>query len=83
MIGATLFVFNVQVELLQICRPLMMAMIPQIPLCLYKLKRSVIVVDECLLTQNVMLPLSESLHDGMNLFIIGGVLMNCVRKFSL
>lgn len=81
MIGATLFVFNVKVELLQLCRPLLMAIVLQLPLCLYKLKRSVIGVDDHLLPQNVRIPLLASLHDGMHLFIIGGVLLNCVGKF--
>ena len=44
MIGAALFVFNFQVELLQICRPLLMVIILQLPLCLYKLNRQVIYV---------------------------------------
>ena len=48
-IGAALFVFNVQVELLHICTPLLMAIVLQLPLCLYKLKRSVISVDDRLL----------------------------------
>lgn len=80
MIGASLFVFNVQVELLQICRLLLMAIILQLPLCLYKLQRPVIDVDDCLLHKNVMVPLSTSLHDGIHLSIIGGVLLNCIGK---
>ena len=79
-IGATLFIFNVQVELLQICRPLLMVIALQLPLCLYKLKRLVINVDDYLLPQNVVLPLSASLHDRIHLFIIDGVLPNCLRK---
>ena len=63
MIGVSLFVFIVQVEFLSICRPLMMVIILQLPLCLYKLKRLVICVDDHLLPKNVMLPLSTSLHD--------------------
>jgi len=83
MIDASLFVSNVQVELLQICRPVLMVIILQLPLCLYKLKRSVIDVDDRLLPHNLMLPLSASLHDRIHLFIIGGVLMNCIRSVSL
>lgn len=49
MIGATLFVFNVQVELLKICRPIFKEIVRQLPLCLYKLKRLVIHVANHLL----------------------------------
>jgi len=49
MIGATFFVFNVQVELLKICRQIQMVIILQLPLCIYKLMRLVISVDDCLL----------------------------------
>lgn len=72
MIGASLFVFNVQVELLQICRPLLMAIVLQLPLCLYKLKRSVISMDD-------RLPLA-SLHNGIHLFIICRVLSHFIVK---
>ena len=30
-------------------------------------------VDDCLLPQNIMLPLSTSFHEGVHLIIIGGV----------
>jgi len=80
MIGAAPFVFNVQVELSQICRPLLIAIILQLPLCLYKLKRSMVSVDDRLLPHNVMFPFSASLNDGIHLFIIGGVPLNCIGK---
>jgi len=57
-----------------------MAIILQLPLCWYKLTRLVIGVDDHLLPWNVVLPLLESLHDGLHLFIIGGVLPNCIKK---
>lgn len=57
-----------------------MVIVLQLPLCLYKLKRLVIGVDDHLLPQNVVLPLSASLHDGIHLFIIGGVLPNFIGK---
>ena len=57
-----------------------MAIVLELPLCLYKLKRSVIGMDDRLLPHNVMLPLPASLHDGIHLFIIGGVILNCIRK---
>ena len=36
-IGATLLVIDVQMKLLQICGPLLMAIVLQLPLCLYEL----------------------------------------------
>ena len=83
MIGVALFVFNVKMELLQICRKLMITIILQLPLCLYKLKRLVIGVDDRLLPQNVVLPFPTSLHDGINFFIIGEVLPNFSESVSL
>lgn len=80
MIGVALLVFNVQVEFLHICRPLLIMIIHKLPLCIYKLKRSVISVNDHLLPHNVMLPLWASLHDAIHLFIICGVLLNCVGK---
>ena len=37
MIGATLLVLDVQMKLLRICGPLLMAIVLQLPLCLYEL----------------------------------------------
>ena len=37
-IGATLLVLDVQMKLLQICGPLLMVIVLQLPLCLYELK---------------------------------------------
>jgi hypothetical protein len=36
-------------------------------------------VDDCFISQNVMLPLLASLHDGLHLFVIGGVFVNNIR----
>lgn len=58
----------------------MMAIVFQLHLCLYKMKWSVIGVDDHLLPQNVILPLLVSLHDGIHIFIIGGVLPNFISK---
>ena len=77
-IGATLLILDVQIKLLQICGPLLMAIVLQLPLCLYKLQGSVVCVDDCLLPQNVMLPLSTSLHNGIHLFVIGEILSDFV-----
>ena len=78
MIGAALLILDIQMELLQICRPLLMAIILQFPLGLYELQGSVVCVDDCFLPQNVMLPLSAGLHNGVHLFIIGWILPDCV-----
>ena len=79
-IGIALLVLDVQMKLLQICGPLVMAIILQLPLRLYELQGSVVCVDDCFLPQNVMLPLSTSLHNGIHLFVISGILTNCVRQ---
>ena len=54
-IGATLLVLDVQMKLLQICGPFMMAIILQLPFCLYELQGLVVCVDDRYLPQNVML----------------------------
>ena len=77
-IGATLLVLDVQMKLLQICGPLLMVIILQLPLCLYELQGLVVCVDDCFLPKNVMLQLSTSLHNGINFFVISGILANCV-----
>jgi hypothetical protein len=58
----------------------MMAIILQLPLCLYELQGSVVYVDDRLLSQNVMLSLPTSLHNGIHFFVIIGILSDCVRK---
>ena len=65
-------------ELLQVCGPLLMAIILQFPLGMYELQGSVVCVDDRFLPQNVMLPLSAGLHNGIHLFIISGMLPNYV-----
>ena len=57
-----------------------MVIILQLPLCLYELQGLVDFVDDCFLSQNVMIPFSESFHNGVHLFVISGILSNCVRK---
>jgi hypothetical protein len=57
-----------------------MAIVLQLPLCLYELQGSVFCVDDHFLSQNVMLPLSASLHNGIHIFFISGILPNCVGK---
>ena len=58
----------------------MTAIILQLPLCQYKLKRLIIDVDDCVLPYNVMLPLLENMHNGIHLFIIAGVLPNSIVR---
>ena len=55
-----------------------MAIILQFRLGLYELQGSMVCVDDRFLPQNVMLPLSAGLYNGVHLFIISGVLPDCV-----
>jgi hypothetical protein len=57
-----------------------MVIVLQLSLCLYELQGSVVCVDDCFLSQNVMLPLLASLHNGIHLFIISGILLGYVEK---
>jgi hypothetical protein len=50
-----------------------MAVVLQLPLYLYELWRLVISVDDCLISQNVMFPLTTSFYNGIYFLIIGGV----------
>ena len=77
MIGDALLILDIQMELLQICRPLLMAIILQFPLGLYELQGSMVCVDDRFLPQNVMLPLSAGLYNGIHLFVISGILLDC------
>jgi hypothetical protein len=78
-IGVSLLVLDVQMKLLQRCGPLMMVIVLHLPLCLYELQGSVVYVDDRFLPQNVMLPLSESLDNGIHFFVISGIVLDCVR----
>jgi hypothetical protein len=53
-----------------------MVFILQFSLCLHELHRLVIILDYCLLLENVVLPFSKGLYNGVHLFFIGGVLTN-------
>jgi hypothetical protein len=57
-ICAPCLILDVEMELLQVCGPLLMAIVLQFPPCLYELQRLVISVDDCLLSHNVMFPLA-------------------------
>ena len=79
-IGVSFLVLNVKMELFQICGPFLMAIVLQLSLCLYEWQGSMVYVDECFLPHKVMLPLSAGLHNGIHLFVIDGILLDCVWK---
>jgi hypothetical protein len=53
-----------------------MVTILQFPLCMYELQRLVINVDDLLLSQNVMFPLTKGLYHGIHFLVIGGVFLD-------
>jgi hypothetical protein len=75
-IGDSWFILDVEVELLQVCGPLLMAVILQFSFCRHELQWLMISVDECLLPKNVMSPLAASFHNGVHFFVIIMVLTN-------
>lgn len=58
--------------------PFLVAIVLQLPLCLYELQGSMVYVDDRFLPRNVMLPLEEGLHNGIHFFVISGILSDCV-----
>jgi hypothetical protein len=76
MIGASYFILDVEVELLQVCGPLLMVTILQFPFCLHELQWLIISVDDYLLPKNVMSPLATGLHNGVHFFVVIRVLTN-------
>ena len=52
----------------------------QFSLCLHELQWLIIIVDDFLLPKNVMSPLATGLHNGIDLFVISGILLDCVGK---
>jgi hypothetical protein len=75
-IGASCFILDVEVELLQVCGPLLMAIILQFSWCLHELQWLMINVDDCILPKNVMSPQAAGLHNGVHLFFLSKVLMD-------
>jgi hypothetical protein len=75
-IGASCFILDIEVELLQVCGPLLMAIILQFSLCLHELQWLMISVDDCLLPNNVMSPLAVGFHNGLHFFVVSRVLMD-------
>jgi len=61
MIGVPRLICDVEMKLLQVCGPLLMAVVLQLTLFLHELQRLLINEDDCLLIENVMLPLEEGL----------------------
>ena len=60
-----------------------MAVVLQLPLCLYELQRLVISVDDCLLSQNVMFPLTIDLHNGILSLLYVGYFRTVSESVSL
>jgi hypothetical protein len=77
-VGASCFILNVEVELLQVCGPLLMAFILQFSLCLHELQWLIISVDDSLLPKNVMSPLAVGFHNGVHFFVINRVLTDII-----
>jgi hypothetical protein len=75
-VGTSCFIIYVEVELLQICGPLLMVVILQFTLCLDELQRLMISIDDSLLPENIIPPLMAGLHNGLHLFFIIRVLTN-------
>ena len=61
------FILDVEVELLQICGPLLIGFILQLPLSLHELLCLMISVDDFLLPKNVIYPLATDFHNGVHL----------------
>jgi hypothetical protein len=77
-IGASCFILDVEVELLQVCGPLLMAVSLQFSLCMHELQWLMINVDDSLLPKNAMSPLAACLHNGVHFFVISRVLMESI-----
>ena len=65
---------DVEVELLQVCGPLLMAVILEFSLCLHELHWLMTSVDDYLPPKNVMSPLATGLHNGVHFFVVSRVL---------
>ena len=73
MIFVPCLILDVEMELLQVGGPLLMEVVLQLLLCLYELQRLLISVDDCLISQNVMFPLTIGLYIGIHFLVISGV----------
>jgi hypothetical protein len=77
-VGVSYFIVDVEVDFLQVCGPLLMAVILQFFLCLHELQWIMISVDDYLLPNNVMYPLAADLHNGVHFFVISRVLTDII-----
>jgi len=77
-IGASFFILYVEVEFLQVCGPLLMAVILQFSLCLHELQWLMINVDDCLLPKNLMYPLVVGLYNGVHFLVVSRVLADSI-----
>jgi hypothetical protein len=75
MVGNSFLILDVELELFQVCGPLLMEVIPQFSLCLHELHWIMIDVEDCILSENLMPPLVVGLHNGEHLFVISRVLI--------
>jgi hypothetical protein len=73
-VGTSCFLLDFKVELLQICGPLLMAVILQFFLCVHEIHWLMIGVDDYFLPENVIPPLAEALHNGVHFFVVSRVL---------
>ena len=78
MIGDSCFILDVEVELLQVCGPLLMEVILQFFLCLHELQWLMISVDDYLLPKNVMSPLAAGLYNGVHFLVVSRVLTDSI-----
>jgi hypothetical protein len=74
LVGSPYLILDVEMELLQLCGPLLMVFILQFSLCPHELQRLMISVVDYLLPENVMSPLALRFYNGVHLFVISGVL---------
>jgi hypothetical protein len=68
---------------LQVCGPLLMAVILQFSLCFHELQWLMISVDECLLPKNVMSPLVIGLHNGVHFFWLWSLIIFLIQRSLL
>ena len=73
-VGSSYLILDLEMELLQVCGPLLMEIILQFSPCLYELQQHMIDVNDCLLPKNVMPPLVADFHNGVHFFVISTVL---------
>ena len=65
MISDLYLILDIEMKLLQVCGPIFILVIPQFSLCLHELRRLLISVDDHLILDNVILPLTIGLFNGI------------------